>query len=209
MREERIIWPVLVLAIIAYLLPWVTNNAAGLTMGAYDFAEWLSKIPIGESRVYNSVFLLRGQLFLLTCFITFGAKKPFFTADWWLRFILGILLVIAQLPALNLLPNIATDINRQQQVILAGLSLIALGLGLSGVVSRWWGFLSFALAILAITTSIYGLVLGIELMRAYNLAANLGLGAIIYVGLALLFLLSRILRLKSSKAQTVVKASLL
>jgi hypothetical protein len=201
MREERIIWPSFAIAIIAYLLPWITNNAAGLTMGVYDFAEWLSKIPIGEARVYNAVFLLRGQLFLLTCFIAFGAKKAFFSADWWLRFILGILLVIAQLPALNLLPSIATDINRQQQVILAGLSFFALLLGLSGILSRWWNWLSLALAILAIATSVYSMMLGFELMRAYNLAPNLGLGAIIYVALALLFLLSQILRLRSSKAQ--------
>jgi hypothetical protein len=209
MREERNLWLAFIAAIIAYLLPWVTNSAAGLTMGAYDFAEWLSKIPMGEARVYNSVFLLRGQLFLLTCFIAFGAKKPYFTADWWLRFIIGIFLIIAQLPALNLLPSIATDVNRQQQVILAVLSLIVLALGLSGIVSRWWNWLSLGLAVLAIATSVYGLMLGLELMRAYNLAPNLGLGAIIYLVLALVFLLSRIFRFRPSKAQTAIKAPVL
>jgi hypothetical protein len=199
MREERIIWLAFLIAIIAYLLPWVANNAAGLTMGAYDFAEWLSKIPMGEARVYNSVFLLRGQLFLLTCFIAFRAKKPFFTADWWLRLIVGLLLIVAQIPALNLLPSIATDVNRQQQVILAVLSFFSLVLGLSGVVSAWWNWLSLALAVLAIATSVYGLMIGLELMRAYNLAPNIGFGSIIYVILAMVFLLSRLLRFRSPK----------
>src|SRR5688572_28399296 len=103
MREKWFFGALFALAILGYLLPWMMNNASGLTMGAYDFAEFLSKSPTANPQIY---LLLRGQLFLLMAFLVLGAQKPFFTADWWIRAILGVLLIIAQLPALNMLGGI-------------------------------------------------------------------------------------------------------
>lgn len=181
MREERLLWAGFGLAILAYLLPWVLNNASGLTMGAYDFAEWLSKMNMYDGAIYYPVLMLRGQLLLLTALMAFGAKRPFFTLDWWARSVLGMLLIIAQLPALNMLTSIGTDVNRQQQVILAGVSFVVLIAGLSGFLSSWRNWLWLGSAILGIVTSLYGFINGIDLMDNYALSPSIGFGAIIYV----------------------------
>lgn len=197
MKDERFLWGGFALAIIAYLLPWVANEASGLTMGAYDLAEFLSKKSMYESSIYNPVLALRGQLLLLSIFIVVGAKRPFFTADWWLRAITGLLLIIAQLPALNMLPSIGVDVNRQQQVILAGISAFTLIIGLSGILSRWQSWIRLGIVLLAIGTSLYGVLNGIEIMKPYGLDSVWGLGLFFYLGIlfvALLLAFSQIRR---------------
>jgi hypothetical protein len=194
MREERVLWAGFALAVIACLMPWVVNETSGLTMGAYDFAEWLSKIPLGDSHLYNTILLLRGQLFLLTCFLAFGAKRPFFTIDWYLRFVFGVLLLVAQLPALNILPGIGTDINRQQQLILATFSLVALILGLSGIISHWRSTVWLLLAIISLITSTYALGNGITIMKSYGLNPTWGFGFISYFLLSLGLLAKNLLK---------------
>jgi hypothetical protein len=184
MREKRL-WAGFGLAILAYLLPWVINESSSLTMGAYDFAEWLSKLNMYEPAIYYPVLALRGQLLLLTVFLAFGAQKPYLTLDWWTRFVFGMLLIIAQFPALNMLPSIGTDINRQQQVILAGLSFVILILGLSGFVSHWRNWLWLVTAIFAFLSSVYGLINANDRMDDYALSPFVGFGAIIYLILML------------------------
>jgi hypothetical protein len=196
MMQERILWGGFSLAIIAYLLPWVGNDISGLTMGAYDFAEWLSKFSMSDARFYNTMLSLRGQLFLLTCFVAFGAKRPFFATDWCLRFILGMLLVIAQIPALNILPMIATDINRQQQMILAVLSFLVLIVGLIGIFLRWRDLLCLLLTIVSIVSSIYALINGIAIMQDYRLSPTIGLGFLVYLLLGTLLALRSFVQLR-------------
>lgn len=195
MREKWFFRLLFALAILGYLLPWIMNNASGLTMGAYDFAEFLSKSPTVNPQIY---LLLRGQLFLLTAFLVFGAQKPFFTADWWMRAILGAMLIIAQLPALNMIGSLFNDANRQQQVILAALSLFVLLLGLSGLVSRWSRGLQGLILLAALATSVYALLSAIEVMRPYGMNSELGFGVFLYGASLLLLLLLSIYRIRRS-----------
>lgn len=191
MTEKQITWGLFALAIIAYLLPWTVNTGNSLTMGAYDFAEWLSKRPF-DNTSYYTIFLLRGQLVLLTWFIMLGIERPYLTIHWWGHLIVGIILVIAQLPPVEFIRNTA-DINQMQQAILTGLALISVPVGTTTFLSAYRKLAWLIIAIVGITSSIYAITNALNMMQAYHLAAKIGIGAILFV---LIYLIMGIIGLR-------------
>lgn len=178
--NQRIVWGIFALAIIAYLLPWTVNIGNSLTMGAYDFAEWVSKRPFDDTS-YNTIFLLRGQLVLLTWFIMLNSERPYFTIRWWGHLIIGVILVIAQFPPIEFIRNTG-DINQQQQAILTIVALISLPIGASGFLSRYRSISWLIIAVVGIASTIYALLNAINMMQAYQLPAQIGFGVILFIG---------------------------
>lgn len=181
----RLTWGIFALAILGYILPWTVNIGNSLSMGAYDFAEWLSKRPLDDSS-YNTILLLRGQLTLLTWFIMLNIERPYFTLRWWLHIVVGIVLVIAQLPPIEFIRNTA-DINQQQQAILAIISLIALPIGASGWLAGYRNIIWLIVAFTGIASTLFALITGINIMQNYHLPSDIGVGVIV-IGLGYVFL---------------------
>lgn len=178
--NKQISWGIFALAIIAYLLPWTVNIGNSLTMGAYDFAEWLSKRPFDDTS-YNTVLLMRGQLILLTALVMFNIEPPPLTKSWWGIAIIGIILLIAQLPAPNAIFD-TNDVNRQQQVYLTIVSFIIYLIGLTGFLSPYRNISWLIIAVMGIASTIYALLNAISMMQAYQLPAQIGIGAILFIG---------------------------
>jgi hypothetical protein len=176
--QQYITWGLFAIAIIAYLLPWTVNIGNSITLGAYDFAEWLGKGPFDDTS-YNTILLLRGQLVILTWFIMLSSKRPYFTLNWWACLIVGLILVIAQFPPIEFINNTG-DINQQQQAILTIIALISLPIGASAFLSPYRNITWLIIAIIGLASTIFALINAINMMKAYNLAAQIGIGAIIF-----------------------------
>lgn len=175
-QQNRILMIVFPIAIIAYLLPWATHTTTGLTLGAYDLAEWLSLHPATHpSRI--PTLLLRGQLLILTLIIAWTSNKSLFTSGWWLRCIIVGLLVIAQLPPPEFLAWTG-DQNQRQQALLAIISLIGGIIGLTGILHRFRPYLLLPVVIIGLVANIYVLTQIQARMQDFALETSLGIGGI-------------------------------
>lgn len=159
-----------------YILPWTLNNNAVLSLGAYDFAEFLTKRQFDDTS-YNTTLALRGQLVFLTWLLAFSIHRPLFTMTWWIKTIICLLLVIAQLPPLTFISNI-TDLNQQQQALLSLSSLMGVGFGLTGLLWLAKNYLRLGISILGIMTTIYGLSNALNIMAVYSDQTRPGFGGI-------------------------------
>lgn len=112
-----------ILGLVGYALPWIVTPTAPLTLGAYDLAEWASLHPsqLTTSPALIVPLLLRVQLVIITLIIALSAQTDK------LRIIAVIAIIplsIAQLPPLEFLTIATSNINYQQQFILATISLV-------------------------------------------------------------------------------------
>lgn len=165
----------IILAVVMYILPWVSHNNAALSLSAYDFAEFLAKRPF-DDRSYNAILALRGQLVFLTWLLAFTIQRPLFTLRWWAKTILCFLLIIAQLPPLTFITNIG-DINQQQQALLSLSSLIGFGFGITGLLTSAKKHLWLVISIAGITTAIYGIINAVVIINDYT-SITIGVGGI-------------------------------
>lgn len=119
----------ILLALIGYMLPWITTPTTPLTLGAYDLAEWASLHPSqpNTTPVLIVPLLLRIQLVIITLTIALSASTDTLRI---FSIIAIVPLSIAQLPPLEFLTIANSNINYQQQFVLATISLV-LGVGLS------------------------------------------------------------------------------
>ncbi len=171
-----IFWAWIVLLLLTYSLPWLINPGNGLTVNAYDLAEWTSLSPVVRTQplLYTSLFL-RLPLMLITWLIALVTPQPRFSIVWLCHTALCLSLVIAQMPPLEFLmqPN---DPNYQQQFGLASLSLFGVFLGLSGWLHRIRFWLIQGTIILALIALIMGHTQAMPLMQQFHLPAVTGLG---------------------------------
>ncbi len=122
-QESRLLRALVIVALLAYALPWTVARSAPLTLNAYDLAEWTSLHPAqrATSPPLSLPLLLRAQLLILSLLIGLAAspgKSRFGSA-------LAILLLsFGQLPPFEFVydPN---NLNYRQQFFLALGSLIA------------------------------------------------------------------------------------
>jgi hypothetical protein len=178
-HHNRILVIAIPLALLTYLLPWVVSSTHGLTLGAYDLAEWLSLHPATHPSRLPSL-LLRGQLLIFTLIIAYTTTKPLFTVDWWLRLLAVLVLTVAQLPPPEFLAWTG-DQNQRQQALLAGISLLGGVIGLTGIFYSFRRFLLLALFMMGLLSSIYGLLQAFPRMREFGLAPTVGIGGISFV----------------------------
>jgi hypothetical protein len=172
-----------VLAYIAYSLPWVVAPGASLTLNAYDLAEWSSLHPATRMNAYLTPLALRALPLLLTLLI---ANLP--ARSHWLQGVKALLIVImaiALLPPFEFFGSTWQDNNHQQQVALAGAML------LSGILVLWIGkwrqVLNNVLVFSLLVLSIFGVVTGLNMLRAYNVpVAGISGGAALFVVLTVI-----------------------
>ena len=176
-----------VLALYACTLPWVNNPGAALRLSAYDLAEWTSLVPSvrGGSPPLLPTVLLRLPLLILSGVIAFSKGNRV------IRAVIVLTAAVALLPPLNFLQT-PDDINYRQQFVLAVLTLISGGIGVSDRLGRWHPVIAPIIALLGGAAALIGVLQGYTLMREYQLPAQVGLGGIIFSGCCLgLALLTR------------------
>lgn len=171
-------WLWIGLCLLAYVLPWTMNPGAGLTMGAYDFAELLNKRNAYDNVSYATMLLLRGQLVLLTAYVVTTIRRPILTLEWLFGAGAGLLLVIAQLPPLTFISNTG-DINQQQQAMLAGISGLIWLIGLTGIFWHVRDWLRLLIGAIGFGTALYALINAVQILGTYNLPSRVGFGGVV------------------------------
>ncbi|MBC8097973.1 MAG: hypothetical protein H7Y11_00895 [Armatimonadetes bacterium] len=168
----------LLLALTAYLLPWVLHPGISVSLGGYDLAEWVS-LHIPE-RPLLTMLLLRLPPACIAVLCAFRWGYPRFTRAWWLA--LGVVLAmgIALLPPLEFFTIFRDDPNYRQQFMLA-LSTVGIGaLGLSGMLARLHKMIIVICCLAAMIASIIGLQGTWGLFAGLRLPTQLGLGSVLF-----------------------------
>lgn len=169
-----------------YLLPWVVNPAASLTMNGYELAEWTSLHPAvqASSPPLLTSLLLRVPLVCIALLGAFTSKVDRLSS----RIIPGLIVLVV---AAGMLPPEliqATDNpNSRQQGVLALVTLIGGGIGLSGFLPHYRKWAAAGIAIIGAAASITGLAQGVELLRGFELPVQIGIGG---AGLAAAFVIA-------------------
>jgi hypothetical protein len=179
-------WISVGILLLAYLLPWVINPGAALTMGGYDLAEWISLHPgaRNQSPMLLASLLLRLPLVCVTWLISLQPPQFRFTTAWWLRALLAVFLIVAQLPPLEFVTHL-NDPNYQQQMALAALSLLGALLGLSGLLFKWQALVMLICVVVGGISSIWGMSQAAGMMHDFRLPAEIGIGVVVYVGVCI------------------------
>lgn len=170
--------------LIAYALPWLVNPAAGLTLGAYDLAEWVSLHAGARATTppLLPVLLLRLPLVLLAFMV---ASKP--ALHFWLRLLFVLLASAALLPPLEFFASDMADPNYRQQVVLAAVTLLAGLAVLHRAFHRYATLIHVALIIAGLVIAVWGTFWGLTLMHAFQLPTQLGIGGVLYAALLLIY----------------------
>jgi len=170
-------------ALAGYVMPWIVNTGAGLSLNGYDLAEWASLNPVTHSTTPEMLpsLMLRGQLTLVVLLLAVYAGKPVGSKLWWLCALCSAALVIAQFPPFEFFTVARSDTNYRQQFMLAVVSLVSAGLLLTGVLNRWQTLVSVVLGLVGIVGSINGYAQSAELMRGFLLTPSLGIGVVVMV----------------------------
>lgn len=174
----------LVLALIAYTLPWVMGGSASLTFGAFDLAEWASLHPTNRalSPTLLTSFLLRMPLVCLAWIIAFNAPPyPFKSASWWIHAVLCLILVILSTPPLEFLTIFRDDVNYIQQASLTLVAGVGCAIGLGGIFKKYRVYIAILAGIIGIITSIWGVINGYALLSDFQINVSIGIGMIISV----------------------------
>jgi hypothetical protein len=182
-----LVWLGASMLLLAYILPWVVNPGAALTLGGYDLAEWISLHPGARAQtpmLFTSL-LLRLPLVSLTWLIATHSSSRL-TWNWWLSGVIAGLLVVAQLPPLEFVAN-PNDPNYQQQMALAGLSLVGVILGLSGILVKWHLPIMLVSIIVGSISSVWGMSFAVGMMRDFRLTAETGVGVALFVGVTVVW----------------------
>lgn len=187
MPALAIFWAWIALLLTSYCLPWVMNVGNGLTINAYDLAEWASLSPTVRAQplLYTALFL-RLPLVMLTGFIALVAP-PRFNGLWLYHAAICFLLVMAQLPPLEFL-NQLNDPNYQQQFALALVSSIIAVIGLSGGLQPIRFLLMVGMTLVTGITLAVGYGQAIRVMQSLHLPAAIGVGFVGMLGLWSLWL---------------------
>jgi len=176
------------LALVAYCLPWLLNPGVSLSFGVYDLAEWTSLHPVvrAGSPPLLLTLVLRLPLICLTVMFAFSRAHIL------LRAIFVLVIAAALLPPLEFITQSPDDPNYRQQFFLALATFGIGGIGLSGFLARWHRMIQIGGGIVGAVTAIWGLAQAYELMNAYRLPVQLGLGGLFFIGLCIAFSLVEI-----------------
>lgn len=174
----------LILALIAYTLPWVVGGSASLTFGAFDLAEWASLHPTNRALAPTLLtsFLLRMPLVCLAWIIAFNAPPyPFKSASWWIHTLLCLILAVLSTPPLEFLTIFREDVNYIQQASLTLVAGVGCAIGLGGIFKKYRVYIAILAGIIGIITSIWGMINGYALLSDFQINVSVGIGMIISV----------------------------
>lgn len=185
----RIVWGLIVAGLIAYTIPWINNPGSGLTLGAFDLAEWASLHPLAYTTTPYMLpsLLLRIHLLWLVWLLAINTPPPTRTLRWWFSASVALLLVIGQIPPLEFFSVARDNPNYQQQIILTLASLLGGIVALSGRFYVYRALLTLLIAFGGVITSLTGLLHTQSWMQPYSVPTQAGPGGplmmLVYIGL--------------------------
>lgn len=156
--------------LVLYLLPWIVNPAVSLTPNGYELAEWTSLHPTvrGANPPLVTSLLLRLPLVCIPLLVVFSTRRGVFPA-------LILLIVSAGLLPPSLL-QATSDPNSSQQAGLVIATVVIGALGFSGFLRDAHRWIAVGIALVGGIACVFGLAQGVDLMRGFNLPAQIGLG---------------------------------
>lgn len=169
------------LALAAYVIPWVVNPGMGLTLGAYDLAEWASLHPEvrNASPALLTSLLLRLPLMCLAVIIGFASPTPALrTSGWYLMLALLLFLVASSLPPLEFFTEARGDTNYQQQFWLTLGALVGGIFGLTGVLPKLQAYVVMFFSLFGAFTGLAGLLEARRLMIGFSMPVSVGIGPV-------------------------------
>jgi len=173
----------LIAGILAYTLPWIVNPGSGLTMGAYDLAEWASLHPVvrNEAPILLTTLLLRVPILCLGLLLLINTVGQRFRFNWWLAVIVFGLICAYSLPPLEFVTTARDDLNYRQQFVLTIVTGFLGLLVLTGLLDRWRRQISVLLSVVGIGTSLWGLERVYDLMFGFSMPLSVGMGVFLLV----------------------------
>lgn len=180
--DYSLAWGILIgLGVIAYNLSWLTSTGAGLTFGAYDLAEWVSLHPaVRAAPLMAESAVLRLPIALLALVAAFRAQHMF---SWSGLFV--VTTAVTLLPPLDFLTQ-TNDLNYRQQLLIAFMTLLGGGFGLSGLLSKWRQVFGAVAALLGAIISLSGWSAAHQLLLQFEVPALLGTGAPLMIAVFLI-----------------------
>ncbi len=164
-----------VAAVVCYLLPWVVNPAAALTLGAWDLAEWLTLAR--DVDMLPTSLLLRLIPALLVWIVALWYGAPRFTPAWWGALALVLVMSVALLPPPEILQE-RDNANYRQLLLVAGLACAGGGVGLTGLLPRLRPALVAVLALAAIACAAAAFTQAMTFIHTLLPHAGTGVGAL-------------------------------
>lgn len=162
--------------LVGYSLPWLTSPGTGLTFGAYDLAEWTSLHPNVQSEqpTLLTTVLLRSPLVWSAWLI---ALAPFMSRL--LRASAIILIAGALLPPIEFFTTYQSNTNYQQLLLVAVITVIATipTMQVRNARPIWF----FVVSVLSCASAVIGYANAYNLISAFQLPVNMGMGFIITV----------------------------
>lgn len=178
---------------IAYVTAWVAHDITGMTLNAYDWAEWTTLTPAERQSTpaLMAGFWLRLHMVLLVLIFVGGASSL-----GWRKLGISIVVVgsLLQMPPPEFVANFQ-DINYQQQAMFALVSLV-MGAGFVVVQpsSKWLGIIIGSVGLVA---CVAGLEAGLRVIAPFELDVSIGWGfGMMLVGYGLLWVVSVLSKLK-------------
>jgi hypothetical protein len=177
-NTRRIGYFLIILALLAYALPWLHNPPVGLTFGVYDLAEWTSLHPA----VRVSTLPLLTSLLLripLPCLLL-GLLLAIRSQPRWLAILITLVAAATLLPPIEFVTQFRDDPNYQQQFAVALLTFI------SGLVAALWRSsrlqksAALLLFVVSFTSALFGVAQAASLMEAFELPARIGSGIMLH-----------------------------
>lgn len=197
-KEARIILVLIILAVGIYFLPWVIiRNAASLSMGAYELAEWVSLHPAVRHAVFvpGATLLLRLPLACLTVMATILIAR--LTKQTIIHGLFIVTSALALLPPLEFFTSARGDMNYMQQFMIATSTVVMAAICIHKPLFTRTKVLVIFLAVIAAITGLVGLKLTYDLISALNLPSQMGHGAILLPGMLLTITLIEIREIKN------------
>lgn len=155
----------------AYLMPWIQGEAAAFTMHGYDLAEWTSLNPIvqQETPALLTAWLLRSAPVCAALLLMLGTgSKP-------LAWLIIFLLAVGMLPPFEFV-NDLNNANYRQQLLIAGLIVVAAVVGALLHNRPASLFVGFAAAALGALASAFGVINAADLYTHWGLLGQTGIG---------------------------------
>ena len=174
------------IGLLAFLLPWIAHSSAGLTLNAYDLANWSTR-HADEFRgllVMFTSFLIRGQLLILTAIVARITLK--------IRWLFCLILIIALLPPLDGFLREPGNPNYRQLALLALAAALVSIIG-SRINKRLINEWHIVLPIIGLASCLYATIRVSNLFNSMKLDHLTGLGLMMLLITYLLLLITAIM----------------
>lgn len=174
----------LVLLAVAYNLPWLMSNGAGLTMDGFDLAEWASLHPDvvhSTPGLLTSLFLRIIPVIVIAIVATNTPPYPSNRRLWLSSAFITIIVAVMLFPPFEFLTSERGNMNYRQMFVISISCLVGGGVGLSGIFYRMRFYVMMVGGICGVLVSTFGLSQVFQLYADFYLPRQVAIGGILTI----------------------------